>query len=74
MTHMKEELMDAILYLEKLENSGISAEEFKTQSAEFKQQMEAYGSPSFMAGLMFVTVILIGFIISLISGLILQRK
>ena len=64
----------SVYYLEKLENSGISAEEFKTQSAEFKQQMEAYGSPGFMAGLMFVTVILIGFIISLISGLILQRK
>ncbi|RNC87937.1 MAG: DUF4199 domain-containing protein [Winogradskyella sp.] len=64
----------SVYYLEKLQNSGISAEEFKTESAKFKQQMQDYGSPGFMAGLMFVTVMLIGFIISLVSGLILQRK
>ncbi|MBC2844107.1 DUF4199 domain-containing protein [Winogradskyella flava] len=61
-------------YLNKLQQSGISAEEYKTKSTEFKQQMEAYGSPSFMAFMMFGTVIIIGFIISLVSGLILQRK
>ena len=61
-------------YLNKLQESGISAEEFKTQSAAFKQQMKDYGGPSAMAFLMFCTVLIIGFIISLVSGLILQRK
>ena len=54
--------------------STLSPEEFKVKSVELKQQMEAYGKPGFMALIMFVTVIIIGFIISLVSGLILQRK
>jgi len=36
-------------YLNKLQNSGISAQEFKTKSAEFKLQMESYGGPGAMA-------------------------
>lgn len=52
----------------------LSAEELKLKTAELKQQMEDYGSPSFMAFIMFATVMILGFIISLISGLILQRK
>lgn len=52
----------------------LSAEELKIKTAELKQQMEDYGSPSFMAFIMFATVMILGFIISLISGLILQRK
>lgn len=49
-------------------------EEFETKKAALTQQMKDYGSSGFMAALMFLTVVLIGFIISLISGLILQRK
>ncbi|PWH84096.1 DUF4199 domain-containing protein [Algibacter marinivivus] len=52
----------------------LSAEEVKLKTAELTQQMEDYGSPSFMALMMFVSVMILGFIISLISGLILQRK
>ena len=52
----------------------LSPEELKLKSAELIQQMEEYGGSGFMAFLMFITVILIGFVISLISGLILQRK
>jgi hypothetical protein len=52
----------------------LSAEELKVKTAELKQQMEDYGSPSFMAFMMFASVMILGFIISLISGLILQRK
>lgn len=52
----------------------LSAEEVKVKTAELTQQMEDYGSPSFMAFMMFASVMILGFIISLISGLILQRK
>ena len=52
----------------------LSPEELKVKSAELKQQMKDYGSPGFMAFMMFASVVILGFIISLISGLILQRK
>ncbi|WP_299115084.1 DUF4199 domain-containing protein [uncultured Winogradskyella sp.] len=51
-----------------------SGEELAAKKAELTKQMEDYGGSGFMATLMFITVVLIGFIISLISGLILQRK
>ncbi|WP_179009223.1 DUF4199 domain-containing protein [Winogradskyella forsetii] len=59
--------------LNKME-ANLSPEEFKIESANLIQQMKDYGSPSLMAFMMFVTVMILGFIISLISGLILQRK
>ncbi|NND62493.1 MAG: DUF4199 domain-containing protein [Flavobacteriaceae bacterium] len=52
----------------------LSAAEFEVKSAELKQQMADYGSSGFMAALMFVTVVMMGFVVSLISALILQRK
>ncbi len=54
--------------------STLSPEDFKVKSAELTQQMKDYGSSGFMAFMMFGTVVVLGFIISLISGLILQRK
>ncbi|MCB0398307.1 MAG: DUF4199 domain-containing protein [Winogradskyella sp.] len=51
-----------------------SGKELETKKAELTTQMEDYGGSGFMAALMFFTVLVIGFIISLISGLILQRK
>lgn len=54
--------------------STLSPEAFQIQKAELTKQMEDYGSSGFMAFLMFMTVVLIGFVMSLISGLILQRK
>ena len=59
--------------IKKMEET-LSAEEVKLKTAELTQQMEDYGSPSFMAFMMFVSVMILGFIISLISGLILQSK
>ncbi|WP_178987045.1 DUF4199 domain-containing protein [Winogradskyella schleiferi] len=59
--------------LNKME-ANLSPEEFKSESANLIQQMKDYGSPSLMAFMMFTTVMILGFIISLISGLILQRK
>ena len=52
----------------------LSAEEFAVKKAELETQMEAMGSSSMLAFIMFLTVVIIGFIVSLISGLILQRK
>ena len=51
-----------------------SGEELSAKKAELTKQMEDYGGSGFMAALMFVTVVLIGLIISIISALILQRK
>lgn len=64
-------------YLEKTlgtMQSTLTPEEFEIKQAELTRQMEDYGGSGFMALLMFITVVMIGFIISLISGLILQRK
>ncbi|GAA4800930.1 DUF4199 domain-containing protein [Litoribaculum gwangyangense] len=52
----------------------LSAEELKVKTEELAKQMQDYGSPGFMAFMMFSTVIILGFMVSLISGLILQRK
>jgi hypothetical protein len=52
----------------------LTPEDFKVKSAELNQQMKNYGGSGFMAFLMLITVLILGFIISLISGLILQRK
>jgi len=49
-------------------------EEFKIKLAELETQKELFSSPLMNFLLMSVTVLIIGFIISLISGLILQRK
>ncbi|WP_203294745.1 DUF4199 domain-containing protein [Luteirhabdus pelagi] len=52
----------------------LSAEEFEKQKVILQQQMKAYGGSGFMAALMFITVVLIGIIISLLSAVILQKK
>ena len=52
----------------------LSPEEFETQKAVLEQQMEQYGGSGFMAFIMFVTVAMIGLVISIISALLLQRK
>lgn len=65
---------DYVEYSIKKMEATLPAEEASIKGAELKQQMEDYGGSGFMAALMFVTVVVIGFIISLISGLILQRK
>ena len=64
-------------YLEttlKTMEAELSVEEFKIQKETLTTQMENYGGSGFMAFIMFITVIMIGFIVSLISSLILQRK
>lgn len=64
-------------YLEttlKTMESTMPIEEFQAKKVELTKQMEDYGGSGFMAFLMFFTVVLIGFVIAVISGLILQRK
>lgn len=65
---------DYLEYSIKKMETTLSPEDLKVKSAELKQQMENYGNPGFMAFMMFASVMILGFIISLISGLILQRK
>lgn len=52
----------------------LTLEEYNIQKEQLTQQMEQYGGSGFMAFIMCITVIIIGFIISLISALFLQRK
>jgi len=64
-------------YLEKsleVMKVSLSPEEFEIKKAELTQQMQQYGGSGFMAFIMFATVVIIGFIISLLSALFLQRK
>ena len=48
--------------------------EYEVKSQEFTEQMSNYGSSVWLAFMMFGIVTVIGFIFSLISALILQRK
>jgi len=59
--------------IENLE-ANYTGSELETKKEELKAQMELYSGSFFMAFIMFITVIIIGFIISLISALILQKK
>ncbi|WP_299894502.1 DUF4199 domain-containing protein [uncultured Aquimarina sp.] len=54
--------------------STLPEEEFKIKLAELEAEKELFSSPVMNFLLMSFTVLIIGFIISLISGLILQRK
>ncbi|MFD2588783.1 DUF4199 domain-containing protein [Croceitalea marina] len=59
--------------VEEMRNT-MSAEEFEVKLAELESQKELFSNPLFSFLLMAFTVFIIGFIISLISSLILQRK
>ncbi len=59
--------------VENMRNS-LPPDEFKVQLAEIEAQKQLFSSPIFSFALMASTVFVIGFIISLISALILQRK
>ncbi|TXN37323.1 DUF4199 domain-containing protein [Flagellimonas hymeniacidonis] len=54
--------------------NAMAPDEFKVKLAELEAQKEMFSNPIFSFGLMAMTVFVIGFIISLISALILQRK
>ena len=54
--------------------TSLTFEEYEIKSVELRKQMEAYGGSGFMAFIMFVTVLIIGFILSLLSALFLSRK
>lgn len=55
-------------------NNSFSGAELEAKLAKMESQKELFMNPIFSFLLMSLTVFLIGFIISLISGLILQRK
>lgn len=60
--------------LAQLQESNLSADELKVKTQELEASMDMMSNSSVMAFVMFATVMIIGFIISLISALILQRK
>ncbi|MCL6274605.1 DUF4199 domain-containing protein [Muricauda sp. 2012CJ35-5] len=53
---------------------SLPPEEFESQLKEIQAQKETFSNPLFSFALMAMTVFVIGFIISLISALVLQRK
>ncbi len=53
---------------------SLSESEFETEKAILLEEVKMWDNPIAMALFMFFNVVIIGFIISLISGLILQRK
>jgi len=59
--------------LERMQEA-LPAAEFELKKVEMEAQKELFSSPIMSFALMSMTVFVIGFIISLISGLILQRK
>lgn len=59
--------------VEELRNS-LPEEEFNTKLAEIESEKEMFSNPLFSFLLMAFTVFIIGFIISLISSVLLQRK
>jgi hypothetical protein len=59
--------------VEKFEET-MPAEDFQVKLKELESQKELFANPLVNFGIMGLTVFIIGFIISLISGLILQRK
>ena len=52
----------------------LPAEEFELKKAELQQQMADYGGSGFMAFMMFAAVTMMGFVVSLLSALVLQKK
>ena len=54
--------------------ANLSAEDFEIKKAELQQQMKDYGGSGFMAFIMFATVAVMGFIVSLLSAVLLQKK
>lgn len=60
--------------LAQLQEANLSAEELKIKTDELEASLNMMSSPLIMAIVMFGTVMIIGFIISLISAIILQRK
>lgn len=53
--------------------AALPPEEYEQAAAKLLEQVELMGSPFILALLMFVTVVIIGFIISLISAFLLRR-
>lgn len=61
-------------YTLKTLEENLSPEEFAIEKVKVEEQMQAMGSSTALAFVMFATVVIIGFLVSLLSGLILQRK
>ena len=61
-------------FREKINNSGLPADEISRQLADLDANLELYMDPNFNSILMFVTVFLLGVVVSLASAAILRSK
>jgi hypothetical protein len=57
-----------------MKRSGLSDAEYQARSTEFTKQVELFGNPFFQFFIMFLTVFIIGFIVTIISSLALRRN
>ncbi len=63
-----------LYYVQTIKDSGISAAEIDSQLAKLEQEKTLFMNPLFNFFLMFVTVFLIGLVVSLLSGLFQREK
>ena len=52
----------------------MSSEEFEQAAAEMEEQKEMFSNPAFQFLIMFITVFLVGLIVTVLSGLVLKRN
>ena len=57
-----------------MKRGGMSDAEFQTKSTEFTRDVELFSNPFFQFVIMFLTVFIIGFIVTIISSLALRRN
>ena len=67
-------MTDYLNYTLKTMENNLSPEEFAVKKTEVETQMQSMGNSLALAFIMFATVVVIGFLVSLLSGLVLQRK
>jgi len=61
-------------YVQNIQNSGISQAEIELQISKLEQEKEMFMDPLFNFFLMFLTVFIIGLIVSILSGLFQREK
>lgn len=61
-------------YVQNIQNSGATKAEIDRQIAELEQQKEMFMDPTFNFFLMFLTVFIIGMVVSLLSGFFQREK
>lgn len=76
MTAIDPSIMEGMkdMYLEKINSSGLSAEEIKTKISEFETSMEYYANPFIKAMITYMEILPVGLVVSLISAFIFRTR